>query len=440
MVELTVALAAGAIVALGVIGLSHEATTSFHEEVRAAAAEANLRTAVDRLRADIQRAGYMSTGNIWGDPLIAKSPLDPDNLSQTKQSMGGIRRLAAINLGTNPAVGGSLQNTKALSNIQAPPLNPDAVEIGGNMTSADQFTIFYTQPAGSCTRIWLNANSPAILRIKAVGANAPDAFRNLFQPTPKGDSSQFIVRIADHTGHYQYLATCLEPTAAYFDPNGIPYVDIDNVNTPLRTAQTTQTNGGLSAQSAGQGTVNPVQIVRWEITNPTATNYPAQYQSSIDLSQQGTVDPNKYDLVRTFYDARGIAVPSTTEVVAEFAVDLKLAFSVDTEADITGQNPLLVTYAFEDTNNAQWGTQVDQAPFVSGKGPQRIRSVRVRLVTRAAMADRSVNIPVSPPNFTNQPYLYRYCLSTPCGAGAPWARARTVVTEVALTNQERSYY
>ena len=42
--------------------------------MRSSAAEANLRTAIDRLRADLGRAGYMSTGNIATDPLIAKAP------------------------------------------------------------------------------------------------------------------------------------------------------------------------------------------------------------------------------------------------------------------------------------------------------------------------------------------------------------------------------
>ena len=60
--------------ALGIVGLSRDATHTFHEEMRSSVAEANLRTAVDRLRADLARAGYMSTGNIITDPMIAKAP------------------------------------------------------------------------------------------------------------------------------------------------------------------------------------------------------------------------------------------------------------------------------------------------------------------------------------------------------------------------------
>ena len=57
LIEVTVSLAAGLLVALGIVALSREATRTFHEEVRSSAAEATLRTAVDRLRSDLQRAG-----------------------------------------------------------------------------------------------------------------------------------------------------------------------------------------------------------------------------------------------------------------------------------------------------------------------------------------------------------------------------------------------
>ncbi len=54
-------------------------------------------------------------------------------------------------------------------------------------------------------------------------------------------------------------------------------------------------------------------------------------------------------------------------------------------------------------------------------GPQRIRSVRVRLVTRTALPDRSssgVTADVVPSTTTpGSPYLYRYCVGTTANAG-----------------------
>jgi hypothetical protein len=222
------------------------------------------------------------------------------------------------------------------------------------------------------------------------------------------------------------------------------------VSTPIQFAQSTGTQGGATGYCSGC-TINPVQIVRWEIMSSTneATNTP-QYANALDRSNVGAndagIDPAKYDLMRTFVDAAGNPVYDTSELIAEYAVDLKVAFSVDntTSGDL---NPSIVTYAFDDGTNATWSYDVStkKAP-PAGVGPQRIRSARVRLVTRTAMADRTVNIPLA--NFATQQFMYRYCLSTPCNtSGAAnddqtlhWARTRTITTEVALTNQAMAFY
>jgi hypothetical protein len=177
-----------------------------------------------------------------------------------------------------------------------------------------------------------------------------------------------------------------------------------------------------------------------------ATNEPTQYQNSplSGLPMTPTVvDPTKYDLVRSYVDAvTGNLVPGTTEVVAEYAVDLEFAFSVD--AGFTNLQPLIQTFPFDSTLNAPWAPDiVKTAPPVANQGSQRIRSVRVRLVTRAAEPDRTLNVPV--PNAT-PPFTYRYCVLT--GGCDPvntagilqYARARTVTAEVALTNQSRNFY
>ena len=107
LVELTVALVAGLIVAIGIVGLSREATATFHEEMRSSAAEATLRAAVDRLRADLQRASYMSTPNIVSDPKVAKWMGDPNNVFRVNPTTGAaIVHLAGIHL----VSGGSAAN------------------------------------------------------------------------------------------------------------------------------------------------------------------------------------------------------------------------------------------------------------------------------------------------------------------------------------------
>ena len=247
----------------------------------------------------------------------------------------------------------------------------------------------------------------------------------------------------DDTGRSQYVATCAEPKAAGFQGTQ-PYLDVDAVNTPILTAQQTQTQGGVSGYASGHAWVNPVQIVRWEITSATKEAASlAQYSNALgNLSTQyGTVDANKYDLMRTYVDATGNPVPQTSEIVAEYAVDFDVAFSVDNS--VAGGVPNIATFAFEDnTNNDAWSYSVDTKP-ASTTGPQRIRQVRARLVTRTAMADRTVNILVA--NYGTEAYTYRYCINgTPSCATNDgtlrWARARTVTTEVSLPNLSRDFY
>jgi hypothetical protein len=112
-----------------------------------------------------------------------------------------------------------------------------------------------------------------------------------------------------------------------------------------------------------------------------------------------------------------------------------------------GTAPAITTYDFDatgSTNNTNVAAVVKPSIVTPATpDPQRIRSVRARLVTRTATADRTLNIA------TTAPFLYRYCLntggcpSTSAAAAlvpAQWARARTIVTEVALPNQAQAFY
>jgi len=437
LVELTVALLAGLIVAIGVIGLSREATRTFHEEMRSSAAEATLRTAVDRLRTDLQRAAFMSTGNLSGDPFIAKAP-GQNNWDNLPNGMNGLRKLASIRL----IEGGSVVNGGlTLSGVQNPALAPDAIEIGGNMTSAEQFWVDHIVPGSSVCggqRLVLTVTG-AIYRLTSTGNTQPaQELDAIFQPAA---GRQFMVRVVDVTGRQQFVMTCAAQAAGFVGPS--PYVDIDP-STPVLTPQQTQTQGGLSALSGGF--VNPVQLVRWEIDSATieSQNLP-QYATALDNQSlaYGTVDPNKYDLVRMYMDAADKPVWETAEVVAEYAVDLDFAFSVDQG---TSLQPKIVSFPFDDANDALWAPDVSQqvaAPYVPG--PQRIREVRVRVATRTQLPDRTANVPVPLFGGTPSQYLFRYCVDTnpscTTNDGTPrWSRVHSVTAEVSLPNQARFFW
>jgi hypothetical protein len=249
----------------------------------------------------------------------------------------------------------------------------------------------------------------------------------------------FLVRVQDAQGRHQYAEACSVSVTADTPPR--PAV---NLKSALVQAQGTANVGGISGL-AGM-VVNPVLTVRWKIA-PTVAPYIAELKSDAGT----TTDAEKFDLYRVYLDSTNHEV-GTPELIAEYAVDLKFGFTVDNTAN-SGTTCLAPTnfcppytatrthlsLAFGDVLNAtSWAPDVSTGT-VRNPGPQRIRSVRVRVATRTALADR--NLLLAPPTYTPPGYIFRYCtqnVSLPtCKA---FARVRTVMTEVALNNQARAFY
>jgi prepilin-type N-terminal cleavage/methylation domain-containing protein len=429
LIELMVALIAGLFVALAVVGLSAQATNTFHEEARTASSEMTLRTAVERLRADLQRAGYMSTGNIQTDTYIAHAPGSPN--MATAGPFTALYRLAGIRLYSS----GSSAN--APLSVTAG-FTPDAIELSGNYTSTDDYVVRYADSAASScggTRLWLAADSPAMWRI--LSQSNPDAsLEAAFQPV---QGYQFIARIADDTGHFQYLPTCTGKAAGVSGGAGIaatPYIDLDPTMT-LLTASATKTNGGASGLGVGRLRVNPVQTVRWEIRpiNTTqAGDAPFAQLVTPATSDGGTSD--KYELFRTYLDVTGALTPAP-EIVAEYAVDLKFAFSADTGL-ISATPRTLTVYGFTDANNAVIANDVTVNITAT---PQRIRSVHFRLSTRSAVADRAETYVAPQANLQQLAYPTRYCVLAACVSGQTgWARIRSITSETSTPNLAKLFY
>jgi hypothetical protein len=146
---------------------------------------------------------------------------------------------------------------------------------------------------------------------------------------------------------------------------------------------------------------------------------------------------DKYELFRTFVDVTG-TLTQQTEVVAEYAVDLKFAFSADLGLAGLANRTLTVYGLSADTQNQ---TLADDITTNAVTQPQRIRSVHFRLSTRSAVADRAE--PYSIPQANPQQPLYptRYCVLQACTPGQTgWARVRSVTSEVSTPNLAKLFY
>lgn len=419
MVELMVALTAGLVVGAAVMGLSRIATHTFNEEVRTTATEMSIRVASDRLRGDLSRAAYMSTPNGRLDPLLI-APSGNMSIDPGAKAPNGLGRLASVNLNANGSYNtyASLKLASDAQGLGGTTLAPDSITLGGNFTTADEYIVqSVALGAGPCGggQVTLSRDSAALLRLTyrsdgtaKTDAEATQALLDAFQPVSTGNAPKpFMARLQDDTGRSQFVILCPQGISV---TTGIPIIAVHS-DTPILAGSQTGTRGGATGLGVGRMTINPVQLVRWDV-RPDITN------------------AEQFNLVRTWLDAYGDPITNGSELIAEYAVDLKFAFSIEDRGAAVGGR--YKSFPFNDAQNATWSN-----PFVSTQnmGPHLIRSVRFRIAVRAAVNDRTTNIQ-SP----GEGYLYRYCMdvASQCvGADPRYARVRTITGEVALPNQQR---
>ncbi len=407
LVELLVSLVAGLIVALAVVSLSKSATQTFYEEQRAASAEMSLRLAIDRVRQDVERASFMGSGNVQADTFV---PLDATQ-ALTKVPTGapvGLVNLAGIRLDREGSMAGTPLSQGAGNSFPA-----DAIFLTGNFTTADQYAVQSVTTGTLCGGQSFNlaVSSAAWYRV-TTSPNPATSLSQMFTPVA---GKEFMARVADDLGRFQYVLVC---GAGLAGPT--PFVEIDPT-TPINVTQYGFIDGRL--------TINPVQTIRWEIKQLPAAAFPKY--APLD---PGAGQPAKYDLVREWVDATNTIV-GDPELIAEYAVDLKFAFTADI-GNYTGllPAPAMVAYQFDAAENAALAPATETA----ATQPQRIRSVRIRLSTRSPFGDRGA--PLSAPDG----YQMRYCTQasgcTTSVDSKDFARMRTLSTEVSLPNQERLFF
>jgi prepilin-type N-terminal cleavage/methylation domain-containing protein len=446
LIELLVSLVAGLIVGLAVVSLSKNVANQFYEEVRANSAETSVRLASQRLRSDISRAGLMTTGNIFSDPRTSHAPggngakglLPLQHLTGIRiVSSGSLVPQTTYGLGSAPVPPAAFGTAAA---AQAPVLTPDAFAVYGNLTSGDEYfgSVDQGAPGGCGGKVLrLNLDDPSLLRIlrDSTGALVPvaqaeSALAQMFAPIA---GHAFYARVTDTKGFYHYSATCLVP-ATWDGTNA--YVYLQDPKATLTSLETSSQFGGVDGFETVS--VSPIQGAYWYVGRVTAGSLGVA-GALVENAANVSLSTQKFDLYRAWIsaDGSGTILTNDSEVVAEFAVDLKLGFTVDDPAqpEASPAKALVLGFASLPSDKDPWANRdiTTAAPSVPGRGsqgPHRIRSVRYRFTTRAATPDRDQAL--APPPGSD--FLYRYRI------GALYARARVTQGEVALVNQARMNY
>jgi hypothetical protein len=383
LVELMVALSGGLFLSIVVFALARDASRFYQHESRLASATLAGMVGFERLKADIERAGYLSTPNIQLDPNRA--------VDVNSGTAPGLFGLASLRITPGPDLSG-------LNGTYGTTLAPQQIVLSGSYSATDEFPI---ADASTGQTIFLQMNTPSMARLGYLNtSNSKDQtalLQNVFGANPG-----LILRLKDQTGRL-YFGTISTVTGGTQ-----PSITL-TAPLPLRAA-----GGGVSGLSGFQvgSSANVVNIVRYRVMDLQHDAAGGVWKPLFTASQGAPGEDTRTELVRDQLAVDGTPIQNSADVVAEYAVDL--GFSVFGQLNVGAP-----TLDFASSGDGKF-EKFFQSNAV-GDNPQRVRSVRVRLSVRSREADRTTGIPGG---------LFRFQIGP-----SLWARVRTFQADVALPNQ-----
>src|SRR6266536_2587712 len=175
LIELMVAVTAGLFVAIAAFALARQGSRFFQQEARVSNAQFSATLGFDRLRADIARAGFLTTSNIQRDPFFCgNATLLPI----------GMASLAAIRIA---------QATPPDAQDSINLLAPDQLTLSGSYSCAETFPVRTVVEEDGKYNVYLQANSGALARTDngGEGGTLPQIFK-----------AGRVLRILDAGGKY----------------------------------------------------------------------------------------------------------------------------------------------------------------------------------------------------------------------------------------------
>ncbi len=389
LVELLIAILITSIVVGALYNISRTATEGFNQQQRAAEMQLRLRFAMEQLRADVARAGYMASPNTAMDPAVCPRP------TAALQAVTVTRDASAV---PNPT-----------SNVF---LNPVVLRMVGNYVTADEYLVAGITVAGGIGEVQLQNQTPQWARVTSV-----TEFNRVFLPP----GQRRMLRITSPTGAVQFV----QVTAGVYETSGSAVLPRLSVTPAPALVGDGLGSGASSCGIAGLGvgaTVAPITMVEYFIGN-VAGAMPDLYPTD------ATAAALKTDLLRREYNLQPAVtlIPGSLRIVGEYAVDFDIALAVD-DGNPIGSLAGTVALRGIDFRDGQIDTLLASAASSGAARPQRARALTVRLSIREREQDRDFSWIIRSAA-TEALTRFRVFTDRP---GA--SRVRTLTAEVGLPN------
>ncbi|MFW5926296.1 MAG: PilW family protein [Myxococcota bacterium] len=379
LIELMVALVAGVIAITTIYFVGAASSRHFHEQQRIAQTQMSVRMAMEQLRRDVQRAGFLGT---------------PNSMRESRCGTPPPREVQAVEFAND-------DQTNVLPNAAQNGVTADTLRLTGNYATGDSYFVSSLTAAGS--GVYLQQSWHGFRRDFGSPVN-PDRFEAVFRPgrmlhltTLQG--KHFFVRI---TGN---------------DP-GRGQVDFTPA-LPLGGACT----GGL----ADGAVVAPLSRIEYSVQNLADDPAGQSLAPEDDPAAAAFRGEAGAQLVRREIDFGGNPLPGSQRIVLENVAMVDYQFLANTAG--AGLAPDLEVWADEDANG-RLGDVNANAAF----RPEAVMSVRASLSARTAEQDPRfpwVAAAAGTPATGVAPTRYKV---VPGDDFQGAARVRTLRTEIFLPN------
>lgn len=334
LVELMIALTAGALVISSTYFIGAASSRHFQEQQRIGQTQTAVRLAMDMVQRDLARAGYLGTANSATDQRCRAPVFE----LQAVQFQNDVDSAMIPNAGLNG-------------------VSADRLTLVGSYASNDAYFATGLNAAGDS--LTLQTSWQAFRRTfgaPPIDATATGPFASVFTPGR-------VLRIRTQTGNVFYT-TITSATAATGAVAFAPRLGV----------------GGLCVGGLADGaTVSVLSRIEYRVDDGTGFN-----SASINPAGSDFIEGRRSYLVRREVTFAGLAVANSETVVLENVVDFNLDFVLDQEANRTLPPSL------------QRLTGLAAAPLLGsvaagavGAAPQRVRSAIVSLSGRTADQDPS---------------------------------------------------